>query len=81
MHQSQEIILLDEQKRKALAIKSALTSRVNADKFMVLDQFGFDEIKTKKMKEVLDNLKVTRALIVLDKKDDNVALSQETFQT
>ena len=62
-------------KEKALAIKSALTSRVNADKFMVLDQFGFDEIKTKKMKEVLDNLKVTRALIVLDKKDDNVALS------
>lgn len=62
-------------KEKAIAIKSALTSRVNADKFMVLDQFGFDEIKTKKMKEVLDNLKVNRALIVLDKKDDNVALS------
>ncbi|TAH69153.1 MAG: 50S ribosomal protein L4 [Anaerolineaceae bacterium] len=62
-------------KEKTLAIKSALTSRVNAEKLMVLDQFGFDEIKTKKMKEVLDNLKVTKALIVIDKKDDNVTLS------
>ena len=62
-------------KEKALAIKSALTSRVNADKFLVLDQFGFDEIKTKKMKEVLNNLKVNKALIVLDKKDANVELS------
>lgn len=62
-------------KERTLAIKSALTSRVNAEKLMVLDQFGFDEIKTKKMKEVLDNLKVTKALIVIDKKDDNVALS------
>ncbi|HHT87606.1 MAG TPA: 50S ribosomal protein L4 [Clostridiales bacterium] len=62
-------------KEKELAIKSALTSRVNEDKLMVLDQFGFDEIKTKKMKEVLENLKVNKALIVLDKNDDNVTLS------
>jgi large subunit ribosomal protein L4 len=62
-------------KEKTLALKSALTSRVNAEKLLVLDQFGFDEIKTKRMQEVLDNLKVNRALIVIDKKDDNVALS------
>jgi large subunit ribosomal protein L4 len=62
-------------KEKALALKSALTSRVNQEKFLVLDQFGFNEIKTKKMKEVLDNLKVSKALIVIDKKDDNVELS------
>ena len=62
-------------KEKALALKSALTSKVNAEKFFVLDQFGFGEIKTKRMKEVLDNLKVSRALIVLDKKDDKVELS------
>lgn len=62
-------------KEKTLALKSALTSRVNAEKFLVLDQFGFDEIKTKRMKEVLDNLKVNKALIVMDKKDDNIALS------
>jgi len=62
-------------KEKALAIKSALTSRVQADKFIVIDKFGFDEIKTKKMKEVLDNFKVKKALIVLDKKDEKVTLS------
>ncbi|MDD4111631.1 MAG: 50S ribosomal protein L4 [Herbinix sp.] len=62
-------------KEKTIALKSALTSRVNAEKLLVLDQFGFDEIKTKRMKEVLDNLKVSKALIVIDKKDDNVALS------
>src|SRR5690554_6736002 len=59
-------------KEKALAIKSALTSRVNAEKIIVLDELSFDEIKTKKMKEVLNNLKLDRALIVLDKKDANV---------
>jgi large subunit ribosomal protein L4 len=62
-------------KEKALAIKSALTSRVNEAKFFVLDDINFDEIKTKKMKTVLENLKVEKALIVLDKKDDNVQLS------
>ncbi|MBB2184289.1 50S ribosomal protein L4 [Lachnospiraceae bacterium MD1] len=62
-------------KEKALAIKSALTSRVNESKFFVLDDINFDEIKTKKMKAVLDNLKIEKALVVLDKKNDNVQLS------
>lgn len=62
-------------KEKNLAIKSALTSRVAAEKFIVLDGISFDEIKTKKMAAVLDNLKVEKALVVLDKKDDNVILS------
>ena len=62
-------------KEKALAIKSALTSRVNEAKFFVLDDLSFDEIKTKKMKAVLDNLKVGKALVVLDKKDEKVLLS------
>mgnify|MGYP001098867441 FL=1 len=62
-------------KERVLAIKSALTSKVNNEKFVVLDQFAFDEIKTKKMKEVLDNLKVNKALLVLDKKDENITLS------
>ena len=62
-------------KEKALAIKSALTSRVNEAKFFVLDDLSFDEIKTKKMKAVLDNLKLEKALVVLDKKDENVLLS------
>jgi len=62
-------------KEKALAIKSALTSRVEAEKIVVLDAISFDEVKTKKMKAVLDNFKVVKALVVLDKKDENVLLS------
>jgi len=62
-------------KEKALAIKSALTSRVNETKFFVIDDLSFDEIKTKKMKAVLESLKLQKALIILDKKNDNVALS------
>ena len=63
-------------KEKAGAIKSALTSRVNEEKFFVMDALKFDEIKTKKMVGVLDALKVNKALIVLDGEDNaNVALS------
>ncbi len=62
-------------KEKALAIKSALTSRVNEAKFFVLDDLNFDAIKTKQMKSVLDNLKVERALLVIGEKNDNVQLS------
>lgn len=62
-------------KEKALAIKSALTSRVNEAKFFVLDDLSFDEIKTKKMKAVLDSLKVEKALVVIGQKNDNVQLS------
>ena len=68
-------------KEKALAIKSALTSRVEANKIVVLDSIYFDEIKTKKMVAVLENLKVNKALVVLDKKDDNVILSARNIPT
>lgn len=56
-------------KEKAAAIKSALTSRVNEEKFYVLDSLKFDEIKTKKMVGVLNALKVNKALVVLDTKN------------
>jgi len=62
-------------KEKALAIKSALTSRVNESKFFVIDDLSLNEIKTKKMKAVLDNLNLNKALIVLDKKNENVEKS------
>ncbi len=42
---------------------------------MVLDELKFDEIKTKNMKAVLDNLKVSKALVVLNDNDKNVVLS------
>ena len=63
-------------KEKAGAIKSALTSKVNENKFFVMDSLKFDEIKTKKMVGVMDALKVNKALIVLDgEENDNVELS------
>jgi large subunit ribosomal protein L4 len=62
-------------KEKAAAIKSALSSRVAEEKIYVVDSLTFDEIKTKKMTAVLDSLKVEKALVVLDKKDENVILS------
>lgn len=68
-------------KEKALAIKSALTSRVEAQKLIVVDSMNMDEIKTKKFKAVLENLKVNKALVVLDKKDENVILSARNIPT
>jgi large subunit ribosomal protein L4 len=62
-------------KEKRLALKSALTSRVEADKFIVLDELKMDEIKTKEFKKVLDALKVGKALVILDSLDKNVILS------
>ena len=63
-------------KEKQAAIKSALTSRVNEEKFLVMDSLKFDEIKTKKMVGVLGALKVKKALVVLDGEDNaNVELS------
>ncbi len=62
-------------KEKRAALKSALTSRVQEDKFLVLDELKFDEVKTKKFMEVLDNLKVSKAVVVLADDDRNVILS------
>ena len=62
-------------KEKRLALKSALTSRVQDEKFIVLDELKLDEIKTKKFKEVLDNLKVCKAMVVTADDDRNVILS------
>ncbi|HAB61991.1 MAG TPA: 50S ribosomal protein L4 [Lachnospiraceae bacterium] len=66
---------------KLAAIKSALTSRVNASKLVVLDELNFSEVKTKQMKAVLDNLKVSKALVVLGEKNDNVVLSARNLPT
>ena len=62
-------------KEKRAALKSALTSRVNDSKFIVVDDLSFDEIKTKNFKKVLDNLKVNKALVGLDEASNNAALS------
>ena len=53
-------------KEKRAALKSALTSRVEENKFIVVDEMKFDEIKTKKFQTVLNNLNVNKALVVLE---------------
>ena len=62
-------------KEKRAALKSALTSRVQESKLVVVDELKFDEIKTKKMQGVLNALNVKKALIVLKDNDQNVLLS------
>ncbi len=62
-------------KEKRLALKSALTSRVQENKLIVLEELAFNEIKTKQFKAVMDNLKVSKALVVLADKDENVVMS------
>ena len=67
-------IRLNKKERK-LALKSALTSRVNENKFIVVDELKFDEIKTKKFQNVLNNLKVSRALVVVGDDSANAVKS------
>lgn len=62
-------------KEKRAALKSALTSRVNENKFVVVDELKFDEVKTKNFKAVMSNLKVSKALVVLADNDQNTVLS------
>lgn len=67
-------------KEKRAALKSVLTSRVNENKFIVLDELTLDEIKTKKFVEVMNNLKVAKALVVTDGSDKNVILSARNLK-
>ncbi len=62
-------------KEKNLALKSVLTSKVAEEKMIVVEGLSFNEIKTKNMTAVLDNLKVSKALVVLNDNDKNVVLS------
>ena len=62
-------------KEKRIALLSALSSKVAESKIVVLDEFKLDEIKTKKFVEVMNNLKVSKALVVLAEDDQNVIKS------
>ena len=68
-------------KEKRAALKSALTSRVVENKFVVLDELKLDEIKTKKFVEVLKNLNVEKALVVLNDMDEKVIASAANIPT
>ena len=68
-------------KEKRAALKSALTSRVQENKLIVIDELKFDEIKTKNFKQVMDNLKVTKGLVVINENDKNVVMSAKNLAT
>ena len=68
-------------KEKRAALKSVLTSRVQENKLIVLDELKLDEIKTKKFKEVMDNLKVEKAMVVIGEQDQNLICSAKNLPT
>ncbi|MBQ2936278.1 MAG: 50S ribosomal protein L4 [Lachnospiraceae bacterium] len=68
-------------KEKRAALKSALSSRVADGKLIVVDELKFDEIKTKNFKAVMDNLKVSKALVVLAENDEKVVMSARNLPT
>ena len=68
-------------KEKRAALKSALTSRVQENKLIVIDELNFGEIKTKNFKAVMDNLNVNKALVVMGEKNENAVLSARNLPT
>ena len=68
-------------KEKRAALKSVLTSKVAENKLVVVDELKLDEIKTKKFVEVMNNLKVEKALVVLNEMDKNVIASAANVAT
>ncbi len=68
-------------KEKRLALKSALTSRVQENKFIVVDAIKMEEIKTKNFVKAMDALKVSKALVVLNENDNNVIASAKNIPT
>ena len=68
-------------KEKRAALKSVLTSKVAENKFVVVDELKLDEIKTKKFAQVMNNLNVNKALVVLNEMDNNVIASAANIPT
>ena len=68
-------------KEKRAALKSALTSRVQENKFIVLDEMNFGEIKTKNFQNMLNNLSVSKALVVVEEGNTNAVLSARNIPT
>ena len=67
-------------KEKRAALKSVLTSKVQDNRFLVLDELKFDAPKTKDMKKVLDALKVDNALVIVGKDSDNAVISARNLE-
>ena len=66
-------------KEKRAALKSALTAKVEEKKFIVVDEIKFDEIKTKNFANILKNLEVSKALVVLEDGNDNAVISAKNI--
>ena len=62
-------------REKRAALKSALTSRVEENKFIVINEINFEEAKTKNFANILKNLDVSKALVVLEDDNKNAELS------
>lgn len=67
-------------KEKQAALKSVLTSKVQENSFLVLDELKFDAPKTKDMKKVLDALKVEKALVIIGDDSSNAVLSARNLE-
>ena len=68
-------------KEKRAALKSALTSRVQENKLIVVDELKLDEIKTKQVAQVMKNLNVDKALVVINDNDQNIVMSAKNIPT
>ena len=68
-------------KEKRAALKSALTSRVQENKLIVVDEMNFGEIKTKNFQNMLNNLSVAKALVVIEEGNANAVLSARNIPT
>ena len=62
-------------KVRKLALKMALSSKLQANELMVLDKFELKQIKTKDVVDLLNGLNLTNALIVTGEKNENLELS------
>ena len=67
-------VKMNKKERRA-ALRSALTSKVQDNKLVVVDSLALSEIKTKEMQRVLNNLKADKALVITASDDQNVILS------
>ena len=68
-------------KEKRAALKSALTSRVQENKLIVVDELKLDEIKTKQFAQVMKNLNVEKALVIINENDKNIVMSAKNIPT
>ena len=68
-------------KVKRLALKSALTTKVNDGKFVVVDEINLPEMKTKEMVKVLNNLNVNKSLVVLEDANEKAVVAAKNFPT